>query len=77
MVFVAGEFILTVAGPLATLISIAYPFDVFHNIHPEEKEGPRAEVQQAAPYLLSLILFAMCMTFGFVSRTLMCQSSLY
>jgi hypothetical protein len=56
MVFVAGEFMLTVAGPLATLISIAYSFDSFHAIHPKEKEGPRAEVQQAAPFVLSLWL---------------------
>lgn len=67
MVFVAGEFVLTVAGPLATLLSLVYAFDAFHSIHPDEKEGPRAEVQQAAPYLLSLIVLAMCMTFGFVS----------
>lgn len=67
MVFVAGEFVLTVAGPLATLLCLTYAFDSFHSMHPREKEGPRADVQQAAPYLLSLIVFGMCMTFGFVS----------
>jgi MFS family permease len=68
MVFVAGEFVLTIAGPMATLLSLTYAFDSFHSLHPAEEDGPRAEVQQAGPYVLSLILFGMCMTFGFVSR---------
>ncbi|WOO81781.1 uncharacterized protein LOC62_04G005302 [Vanrija pseudolonga] len=57
MVFVMGEFVLTIAGPIATLLSITYAFDAFHSIHPKEK--------QSAPYLLSLILVGMIFTFCF------------
>ncbi|KAL1413791.1 hypothetical protein Q8F55_001574 [Vanrija albida] len=65
MVFVMGEFVLTIAGPIATLLSITYAFDAFHGIHPREQVGPRAQVQQSAPYLLSLILVGMIFTFAF------------
>ncbi|WOO80031.1 putative MFS-type transporterc [Vanrija pseudolonga] len=65
MVFVIGEFFLTVAGPLATLNGMTYAFDCFHPIHPKAKEGPTAEVQAAAPYILAAMLLGMAMTFSF------------
>lgn len=65
MVFVAGEFILTVAGPLATLLSLTYAFDCFHEISPRNPHGVQAEVQKCGPYVQSLVALAMAITLGF------------
>lgn len=65
MVYVAGEFVLTMAGPLASLLSMVYAFDSFHEIHPSNPHGVQAEVQNCAPYVQSLIAFAMVLTFAF------------
>lgn len=69
MVFVAGMFILSLIGPLAALLGISYAFDTFHNVHPRSRDGPQAEVQQCAPYLLCVMALCMILTFGFVSTT--------
>ena len=65
IVFVLGEFVVTVAGPLVNLLAITYTFDAFHSLHPTERRGPRAGVQPAAVYVLAPTLLAMAITFGF------------
>lgn len=67
MVFVVGEFVLSICGPLAALLALTYAFDSFHAIQPEKSTGPQAEVQDTAPYLLSLMAICMTLTFAFVS----------
>lgn len=67
MCFVVGEFVLSVAGPLAALLSITYSFDAYHEIRPRYKHGPQYQVQQTGPYVLSIMVIGMLMTFGFVS----------
>lgn len=65
IVFVLGEFVITIAGPLANLIAINYAFDAYHGIQPKDQSGPRFEVQKGAPYILSPTLLAMGISFGF------------
>ncbi|WWC70805.1 uncharacterized protein I206_104757 [Kwoniella pini CBS 10737] len=65
IVYVAGECILNIAGPLATLLIIAYAFDVFHSIDPEDNQGPKAAAQDCAPYLTAIVFIGMCVTFAF------------
>lgn len=67
MVFVAGMFVLSLIGPLAALLAISYAFDSFHAVQPTRRDGPQAEVQQCAPYLLCVIALCMVFTFAFVS----------
>lgn len=52
---------------MAAILTVAYAFDCFHPIRPKNEHGVQACAQDAAPYLLSTILLAMCFTFGFVS----------
>jgi MFS family permease len=66
MVFVAGMFVLSLIGPLAALLAISYAFDSFHAVQPTRRDGPQAEVQQCAPYLLCVIALCMVFTFAFV-----------
>ncbi|WWC62615.1 uncharacterized protein I303_105212 [Kwoniella dejecticola CBS 10117] len=65
IVYVAGECILNLAGPLATLLIIAYAFDVFHSIDPDDSQGPKAAAQDCAPYLTAIIFIGMSVTFAF------------
>ncbi|WVQ73911.1 hypothetical protein IAR50_003492 [Cryptococcus sp. DSM 104548] len=65
MVYIMGCFIVNLVGPLATILTVAYAFDCFHPIRPRDEHGVQACAQDAAPYLLSIILLAMCFTFGF------------
>ncbi|BEJ13938.1 hypothetical protein CspHIS471_0311120 [Cutaneotrichosporon sp. HIS471] len=67
IVFVLGEFVLTISGPLATLLSITYAFDSFHSLEPDEKNrnGPQAETQHCGPYVQAVIVLALTITFGF------------
>ncbi|WWC93538.1 hypothetical protein V866_000373 [Kwoniella sp. B9012] len=65
IVYVLGEGVLNAAGPLATTLILAYAFDCFHPIYPDDLTGVHASVQDAAPYLTATISIAMCLTFGF------------
>lgn len=65
IVFVLGEFVITIAGPLVNLLAITYTFDAFHSLHSNETRGPRASVQHAGVYVLAPTLIAMAITFGF------------
>ncbi|TYJ57768.1 hypothetical protein B9479_001622 [Cryptococcus floricola] len=65
IVYILGCFILNLVGPLATILTVAYAFDCFHPIRPRDEHGVQACAQDAAPYLLSIMLLAMCFTFGF------------
>lgn len=65
-VFIMGEFVLTISGPLATLLSITYAFDSFHSLEPENKHGPQAETQRCGPYVQAIIAMALTITFAFV-----------
>ncbi|GMK53551.1 hypothetical protein CspeluHIS016_0101370 [Cutaneotrichosporon spelunceum] len=67
IVFVLGEFVLTISGPLATLLSLTYAFDSFHDLEPEEdkRNGPQAETQHCGPYVQAVILIALTITFAF------------
>jgi MFS family permease len=67
-VFVLGELLSNLGGPLATLLVIVYAFDSFHSIDPDDASGVRASAQDAAPYMMALIFLGMCVTFAFVSR---------
>ena len=67
MVFVAGMFVISLVGPFTALLAITYAFDSFHSMQPDTHEGPQAEVQQCAPYLLCIMALCMILTFGFVS----------
>ena len=66
IVFVLGTSIVNFMGPIATLLALAYAFDCFHSIRPENQDGPQAATQDAAPYLLTVILVGMTIAFGFV-----------
>ena len=68
MVYVTGAFILNVAGPLASTLSVAYLFDCFHSLKPTHNGIVQAKVQGCAPYIVSNIFITMCFSFGFVSR---------
>lgn len=68
MVFVVGEWILNLAGPLATLLVLTYAFDTYHAIQPRDRTGVHAAVQDCAPYLLAIIVIGMIVTFAFVGR---------
>nr|XP_031857290.1 uncharacterized protein CI109_007310 [Kwoniella shandongensis]KAA5524362.1 hypothetical protein CI109_007310 [Kwoniella shandongensis] len=65
IVYVMGECILNLAGPLASLLVIAYAFDTFHSIDPEDNQGPKCAAQDTAPYLSAIVFIAMCVTFAF------------
>ncbi|WRT68808.1 uncharacterized protein IL334_005788 [Kwoniella shivajii] len=65
LVYVAGEFVLNLAGPVATLLIITYAFDSFHSIDPDDSQGPKAAAQDSAPYFSAIILIAMSITFAF------------
>ncbi|RSH91641.1 hypothetical protein EHS25_009010 [Saitozyma podzolica] len=65
MVFVVGEWILNLAGPLATLLVLTYAFDTYHAIQPRDRTGVHAAVQDCAPYLLAIIVIGMIVTFAF------------
>jgi MFS family permease len=67
IVFVLGTSTVNFMGPIATLLALAYAFDCFHSIRPENRDGPQAATQDAAPYLLTVILVGMTIAFGFVS----------
>lgn len=67
IVFVLGASIVNFVGPIATAIALAYAFDCFHSIRPNSTTGPQAATQDAAPYLLTIILVGMTIAFGFVS----------
>lgn len=65
LVFVIGEFVLTISGPLATLLSITYSFDSFHHFEPENRHGPQAATQHCGPYVQAVIFMALVITFAF------------
>lgn len=67
IVFVLGEFVLTISGPLATLLSLTYAFDSFHSLEPDEhnRHGPQAETQHCGPYVQAVIVMALTITFAF------------
>ena len=70
IVYVIGEGVLNLVGPLATVLVLTYAFDCFHPIQPDDLTGVHASVQDSAPYLICTMVIAMCLTFGFVSRCL-------
>lgn len=67
IVYVIGEGVLNLVGPIATVLVLTYAFDCFHPIQPDDLLGVHASVQDSAPYLISTMVIAMCLTFGFVS----------
>ena len=67
IVFVLGASVVNFVGPIATAIALAYAFDCFHSVRPDSAQGPQAATQDAAPYLLTIILVGMTIAFGFVS----------
>lgn len=68
IIYVLGEGVVNLVGPLATVLVLTYAFDCFHPIQPDDLTGVHASVQDSAPYLICTMVIAMCLTFGFVSR---------
>mgnify|MGYP002718898493 CR=1 FL=1 len=67
IVYVIGEGVVNLVGPLGTVLVLSYAFDSFHPIQPLDPTGVHASVQDSAPYLTCTMVIAMCVTFGFVS----------
>ena len=67
IVYVIGAFILNIAGPLASTLSVAYIFDCFHSLKPTHNGVVQAKVQGCATYVVCNIFITMCFVFGFVS----------
>lgn len=67
-VYVIGESLTNLGGPLATLLVLAYAFDAFHTIDPEDNSPVKVAAQDNAPYIIAIIFIGMSLTFAMVSR---------
>jgi hypothetical protein len=56
------------------LLALTYAVESFHCMKPDSRDGPQAEVQECAPYLISFVALCMILPSGFVSQTI-CDSA--
>jgi hypothetical protein len=67
-VYVIGETLTGLGGPLATLLVLAYGFDAFHTIDPEDPSPVKVAAQDNAPYIIAIIFIGMCVTLAMVGH---------
>ena len=75
-IYVIGETLTGLGGPLATMLVLAYAFDAFHTIDPEDPSPVKVAAQDNAPYIIAIVFIGMCVTFAMVSCFFVAVASL-